>query len=210
MVNKCLGKVSKDKSLKTISKINFDEDIGNWTVDIARQKTDETMADPTSRDFTVEKVNLGEGTHTADALHFEVSTKKMLKRSWEDEKDKSKMKEIMSSMTKYIEAINNPNLQPISQTPTSFDPNSPFKQKTIDQIQICRLMIDVIVDWLGKIHKAGGKYYVDLSKIHDDANTVTKELENEIVKWKNEEVEGLKRATQMREVHKNGVMKFVS
>lgn len=87
MVSKCLGKVSKAKRLKTLSKINFDEDTGNWTTKIAHQKTDETMADLTSKDFMVEKVNLGEGTRAVYALYLEVSTKKMLKRSWKDEKD---------------------------------------------------------------------------------------------------------------------------
>lgn len=59
-------------------------------------------------------------------------------------------------------------------------------------------MIDVVMDWLEEIQKAGGKYFVDLSKVHDDANMITKELENEIVKWKKEEVNWVKRASQMR------------
>lgn len=98
MVSKCLGKVSKAKRLKTVSKIDFDEDTGNWTAQIAPQKTDEIVADSKSKDFMVEKVNLGAGTHVADALHLEVSTKKMLKRSCKDEKDKSQIKEIIRSM----------------------------------------------------------------------------------------------------------------
>lgn len=125
-------------------------------------------------------------------------------------KKMSEIKDIMRSMAKYIEAINNPNLQPISHTPTSFDPKSPINQKKIEQIQNCRLIKDVVVDWLDEIQKIGGKYFVDLSKVHDDANTVTKELENEIVKWKNEEAEWVKREAQMRKVQKYGVMKFLS
>lgn len=132
MVSKCLGKVSKAKRLKTISKINFDEDTSNWTTKIASLKTNETMADLTSKVFIVEKVNLGVGTWATDVFHLEASTKKMLNRTWKDEKDKHEMKEILRRMVEYIEAINNPNLQPLLEILVSLDPKSPSNQKNLE------------------------------------------------------------------------------
>lgn len=130
MVSKCLWKTPKAKKLKTISKIDFDDSTGNWTIEIARPDTDEVIANSTAKDFTVEKLNLGVGTRAADAYHLETSTKKILNRTWKDERDKHEMKEILRRMVEYIEEINNPNPQLLSQLPMSFDPKSPSNQKT--------------------------------------------------------------------------------
>lgn len=47
MMSKCLGKTPKVKKLKTISRINFDVDCGNWTAEIGRPLTNEKTKDPT-------------------------------------------------------------------------------------------------------------------------------------------------------------------
>lgn len=81
------------KKVKTISRIDFDVDSGNWTAEIARPLTYEKTEDPTVRDFTVEKVNIGTASRATDVLHLEASTKKIITRTWKDEKDKKELKQ---------------------------------------------------------------------------------------------------------------------
>lgn len=52
---------------------------------------DEVVSSPTTKDFTVEKLNLGARTRVADAYHLETSTKKILNRTWKDEMDKHEL-----------------------------------------------------------------------------------------------------------------------
>lgn len=112
-------------------------------------------------------------------------------------------------MAEYIEAINSLNPQPLSQLPTSFDPKSLVNQKTLEQIQKCRLITKTIMEWSEQMRKSGAEYFGNLSKVHNGAIQVMRELETEISNWKNEEVEWATKTTQMREVQTYGVMKFL-
>lgn len=67
-----------------------------------------------AKDFNVEKVNLGVGSHVADVHHLEASTKRIINMTWKYEKDKQNLKKTLRHMAKYIDAIHNPNAQPIS------------------------------------------------------------------------------------------------
>lgn len=51
MVSKFLGKTPKAKKLKTISKIDFDDNTSNWTIKIACPNTNEVIASPTAKGF---------------------------------------------------------------------------------------------------------------------------------------------------------------
>lgn len=119
------------------------------------------------------------------------------------------MKEILRRMAEYIEAINNPNPQPLSQLPMSFDPKSPTTQKTLEQIQKCRLITETVMEWLEGIWKSGTEYFINLSRLYDWALMVIMELEAEIMNWKKEEAKWAAKAAQMREVQIYGVMKFL-
>lgn len=125
MVSKCLGKNPKAKKSKTMSKIDFDVDSGNRVAEIAYPLTKEKTKSPTTQDFVVERIKIGTASRATYVLHLEASTKKIITRTWKDEKDKHQMKEMLRRMVEYIEAINDPNPQPLSQLPMSFDPKSP-------------------------------------------------------------------------------------
>lgn len=132
MVSKCLGKTPKANKSKTMSKSDFDVDNGNWVAEIAHPLTDAKIENPTVQDFAIEKVNIGTATRATDILHLKDSTKKIITRTWKDERDKHRMKEMLHKMAEYIEAINSLNPQPLSQLPTSFDPKSLVNQKTLE------------------------------------------------------------------------------
>lgn len=135
MVRKCLGKTLRVKKLKTISKIDFDADSGNWTVEIACPWIYEKTKDPTARHFIVEKVNIGTSSQATYVLHLEASRKNITTRTWKDERDKNELKESLKQMTEYIDAIHGPDLQPLSAQPTLFDPKSPSNQKFLIEVQ---------------------------------------------------------------------------
>lgn len=197
MVSKCLGKTPKPKKSKTVSKNDFDVDSGDWVAKIAHPLTDAKIENPIVQDFTVEKVNIGTATHAIDILHLEASTKNIITRTWKEERDKHRMKEMLRRMAEYIEVVNSLNPQPLSQLPTSFDPKSPVNQKTWEQIHKCRLIIETVMEWLEQMWKSGAAYFGNLSKVHNEAIQVMKELATEIGNWKNEEVEWATRTTQM-------------
>lgn len=54
--------------------------------------TAEKIEDPTVMYFTVEKVNFGTTSRATDVLHLEASMKKIITRTWKDEKDKRELK----------------------------------------------------------------------------------------------------------------------
>lgn len=49
----------ESKKLNTISRMDFDSYTGNWTTEVAQLVTDEEVEKPTTKDFTIEKINLG-------------------------------------------------------------------------------------------------------------------------------------------------------
>lgn len=67
----------------------------------------------TKEDFTVEKIDLGIASRVVDVKHLESSTKRIISRTWKDEKDKREMKQMVTQMAEYINAIHNPNPQPL-------------------------------------------------------------------------------------------------
>lgn len=90
-------------------------------------------------------------------------------------------------MIEYIEAINNPNPQPLSHLPMSFDPKSPTNEKTLEQIHKCWLITKTVMELLEGIQKSGTKCFINLSRVYDGSLMVMKELEVEITNWKEEE-----------------------
>lgn len=98
MVSKCLGKTPKSKKLKTTSRVDFDPDTRNWVVEVAYPLTDKEVEDPTIKDFTIEKVNLGATSRVVDVRHLEASTKKIITRTLKDEKDKKELKQTLRLM----------------------------------------------------------------------------------------------------------------
>lgn len=104
-----------------MSKFDFDANSGNWIPEIACPLPEEMTENPTAQDFVVEKINIGTASQPTNVPHLEASTKKIITRTWKDEKDKHQMKEMLQRMAEYIEAINDLNPQPLSQIPMSFD-----------------------------------------------------------------------------------------
>lgn len=86
MVNKCLGRTPKSKKLKTVSKMDFDQDTGNSTAEIARPVSNKERENPSMKDFTIEKINLDAGSRVANVHHLEASTKKNNKQDMEGRK----------------------------------------------------------------------------------------------------------------------------
>lgn len=86
----------------------------------------------TKEDFTVEKIDMGVASHVVDVRHLESSIKRIISRTWKDEKDKRELKQVVTLMAEYMNAIHDPNPQPLSQIPVSFDPKSPANQKMLD------------------------------------------------------------------------------
>lgn len=112
-------------------------------------------------------------------------------------------------MAEYIDAIHNPNPQPISQPPTSFDPKSPANQKLLGQIQKSKMVTEVFLEWLDGITQSGTEYFKNLSKVYENI-TVMRELETEITNWKKEETKWIVVVAQMNDVQTYGIMKFLS
>lgn len=69
--------------------------------------------------------------------HLEALTKRIVTRTWKDEKDKQELKETLRHMEEYIEEIHSLDPQPLSQIPSSFNPKSPANQRVLEQIQEC-------------------------------------------------------------------------
>lgn len=93
MVSKCLGKVSKPKKLKTQIIFEVDEASGHWIAEIAKPIPDRDSDKATEDEFTMEKVDLGVALQAVDVKHLDSSTKRMISRSWKDEKDKKGVEE---------------------------------------------------------------------------------------------------------------------
>lgn len=105
----------------------------------------------TEEDFTVEKIDLGVALRAVDVKHLESSTKRIISRTWKDEKDKRELKQVVTQMAEYINAIHNPNPQPFSQVPRSFDPKSLANQKMLDQVQRNIIVMEMFNKWLDLI-----------------------------------------------------------
>lgn len=66
------------------------------------------------------------------------------------------------------------------------------------------------MEWLEGIRKLDAEYFINLSRVYNGVLMVMKELEAEIMNWKNEEAKWTTKVVQMREVQIYGVMKFLS
>lgn len=91
-VSKCLGRATKPKRLKVETMISFDEGTKHWTIDIDKPTSDKDAAIASEADYSIERVDLGVGTRAVDVKHLETSTKRIISRTWKDEKDKPKLK----------------------------------------------------------------------------------------------------------------------
>lgn len=105
MVIKCLKKVSKPKRLKTQTMLEVDEVTCHWIAEMAKPILGTNLDKATEDDFIVEKIDLGVASRAVDIKHLESSTKRMISRSWKDEKDKKEPKKIITQMAKYINSI---------------------------------------------------------------------------------------------------------
>lgn len=144
---------------------------------MARPPIDKDAKNITEKDFVFEKIDLGVTSRAVYAKHLETSTKIILTRTWKDEKDKNEMKQIIMKMAQYINAIQDPNPQPLSQVPLSFDPRSPMNQRLLDQVQRSQMVADVFSEWLESISQQGTSYIFDLVKVFENAESVGKKLE---------------------------------
>lgn len=70
----------------------------------------------------MEKIDLGVASRAVDVKHLESSTKRIISRTWKDEKDKRELKQVVTQMAQYINAIHDLDPQPLSHIPVSFDP----------------------------------------------------------------------------------------
>lgn len=123
MVNRCLGKASNPKKLKMQAMLELYEAAGHWMAEIAKPILGKDADKAIEENFTVEKIDLGVALHVVDVTHLESSTIRIISRTWKDEKDKRELKQVVTQMAKYINAIHNPNPQPLA------------KQKMLDQVQ---------------------------------------------------------------------------
>lgn len=115
--------------------IDVDDQKGHQIVEVTRPPIDKDVENITEKDFVIEKIDLGVTSRATDAKNLETSTKRILTKTWKDEKDKNDMKEIIMQMAQQINAIQDPNPQPISEVPLSFDPRSPMNQSILDHVQ---------------------------------------------------------------------------
>lgn len=75
--------------------LEVDENTGHWVAEMAKPISDKDPENATEKDFTIEKIELGTTSRVADAKHLESSTKRMLSRTWKDEKDKRELKQVV-------------------------------------------------------------------------------------------------------------------
>lgn len=158
----------------------------------------------------MEKIDLGVASRVVDVKHLESSTKRIISRTWKDEKDKREMKQMVTQMAKYINAIHNPNPQPLSQIPVSFDSKCLANQKMLDQVQRNRVVMEMFNKWMDLIIQQGSEYINNLVKVYKDAEILSKELEPEIVAWEKERVKWVAVLAQMNDVQKYGLVKFLA
>lgn len=92
MVSKCLEKALKSKKLKTRAMLDVDDTTGHWIVEVAKPIPGREADEATEEDFTVEKIDLGVASRVVDVKYLESSTKRIISRTWKDEKDKREIK----------------------------------------------------------------------------------------------------------------------
>lgn len=92
--------------------------------------------------------------------------KRIISRTWKDEKDKRDLKQAVTLMAEYINAIHDLNPQPLSQIPVSFDPKSLVNQKMLDQVQRNRVVIETFNKWLDLIIQQWSDYIINLVKVY--------------------------------------------
>lgn len=144
-----------------------------------------------------------------EVKHLESSTKRMISRSWKDEKDKKELKQIITQIDKYINAIHHPSPQTLSQVAVSFDPKSPANQNMLDQVKRNKMVAKMFNKCIDVIIQQGSYYIVSLVKVYEDAVIVINELELEVVAWEKERTKWVVVLVQMNDVQKFGVMKFL-
>lgn len=131
--------------------MGVDDETGHWVVEVAKPISDRDLEKSTENDFTVEKINLGVASRAVDAKHLESYKKRMLSRTWKDEKDKQELKQVVTQMIEYINIIHHLSPQPLTHTILSFDPKSPVNQKLLDQNQRGHMIAEVFDEWLDSI-----------------------------------------------------------
>lgn len=209
MVSKYLGRTSNSKKLKTEAMIDVDDQTGHWVVEESQPPMDKDVETVTEKDFFIEKVDLGVASQAVDAKHLETSTKRILTRTSNDEKDKNEMKQIIMKMAHYINAIQDPNPQPLSSVPLSFDSKSQMNHKFLDRVQRSRMVVDIFSAWLESISHEGTSYISNMIKVFVSAKSVGKELETKIITQEKEKIKWVFVLKQMRDTQRYGVMNFL-
>lgn len=64
--------------------------------------------------------------------------------------------------------------------------------------------------WLELIMQHGSDYIINLVKVYKDVETMSKELELEMMAWEKERIKWVAVLAQMNDIQKYGVMKFLA
>lgn len=88
----------KPKRLKVEAMLEVDDNTRHWVAEMAKPISDKDLENATEKYFTIEKIDLGIASSAVDAKHLESSTKRMLSRTWKDEKDKRELKQVVRNM----------------------------------------------------------------------------------------------------------------
>lgn len=141
--------------------------------------------------------------------HLETSTKRIISRTWKDEKDRAELKQNLMQMAQYIHALQN-SLLPLSQSSIPFSSKSPGNQKFFDEVQRNKIIAEIFSEWLTSIVDQGTNYISDLVQIFKDANEVTKELDVELISWHKEKTKWAVISKQMCDIQRYGLMNFLA
>lgn len=190
--------------------LEVDDETGHSVAEVAKPISDKDLENATIKDFVVQKINLGVASRAVDAKHLKFSTKRMISKTWKDEKDKRELKQIVTQMAEYINAIHHPSPQPLTQLSLSFNPVSLVNQRLLDQVERSHMIAEIFDEWLDSIVEQGTYYIASLIKVNDNAIIVSKDLQLEATTWDKEINKWVEVLEQMNDVQKIGIMKFLA
>lgn len=160
VVSKYVTKTPHPKRAKAMTRLEIDDKIGKWIVEVSNPKVDGEASELFVDSYHVERVELGVADRDTDNHHFEVFAKCMLTRSQKDGKDKKELKQMIRVLADYIHAISgvSSSPKPLAQASQSFDPASPANQKLLSQIQRGKAIATVFDDWVNGVINDGCKF----------------------------------------------------
>lgn len=72
------------------------------------------------------------------------------------------------------------------------------------------MMAETFDEWLESIIQQGIEYIVSLIKVYEDVVTMSQELESKVAAWEKEKNKWATVLTQMKDVQRYGIMKFLA